>query len=236
MCSAAVWNKSYLKSLYRGQSIKKCFSFSTTFLLQNRQVLSSYGTGGLEYLPVSTANGNAPARNRANVRLWNLGILHLIYGSSLQSDLYWRYVRSLFPHIWLFRSLNNSWCHSWLSSTLKFDSICFMTCFWDNCRLVTRSRPFTEFIILRTFAFHPFLLVSAHRNILLWILPSCIRKILLYRRTDAILCFVLHDVHPMSPRVAVFEVYFPTPKKYLHALFCTALITLYCLVPQTLLP
>ena len=78
----ALWNSSYLKSVYKSQSTKKCISFSIQFLLQKLHFLSSKGIWGLAYRPVSIAKGKAPLLKFAKMRLCDLFTTVLQYNIS----------------------------------------------------------------------------------------------------------------------------------------------------------
>jgi hypothetical protein len=62
----------------------KCCSSSTTELSHSLQSLSFKCTCGLEYRPVSIANGNAPVLKSAFVRLTERGMLVNLLSSSLK--------------------------------------------------------------------------------------------------------------------------------------------------------
>jgi hypothetical protein len=67
--------------------------------------------------------------------------------------------------------------------------------------------------------FQPFRLREAHRHILGTVLDSSIRINLHKSLTQEIRCLLTHENQPISPRVEMFEVFFPTDEKYLQALF-----------------
>jgi hypothetical protein len=73
--------------------------------------------------------------------------------------------------------------------------------------------------VLSTLWFQPIRLREAHRHILETVLVSCIRINLHKNLTQEIRCLLTHENQPISPRVELFEVFFPTDKKYLQALF-----------------
>ena len=83
-----------------------------------------------------------------------------------------------------------------------------------------------------TLVSHDLLTDSAKRCIIFASLPSVMFSIRRYRRTTSVFCCTLHDFQPISPRVAIFEVFFPTPIKYLHALFWMTWTSLYEFKPH----
>lgn len=73
--------------------------------------------------------------------------------------------------------------------------------------------------VLSTSWFQPIRLCEAHRQILETVLVSCIRINLHKSLTQEMRCLLTHENQPISPRVEMFEVFFPTDKTYLQALF-----------------
>ena len=66
----APWNNSALMSLWAGQRIKLCTSSSTSFMLQQSQVLYSYDTLFCPYRITSTFSGAVPDLNCARALQW----------------------------------------------------------------------------------------------------------------------------------------------------------------------
>lgn len=73
--------------------------------------------------------------------------------------------------------------------------------------------------VLSTSWFQPIRLCETHRQILETVLVSCIRINLHKSLTQEMCCLLTHENQPISPRVEMFEVFFPTDKTYLQALF-----------------
>jgi hypothetical protein len=78
-------------------------------------------------------------------------------------------------------------------------------------------RPYRRAMAL----FRPFRPREAHHEILETVLVSSIRINLHKSLTQEIRCLLTNDNQPISPRVEMFEVFFPTDEKYLQALFST---------------
>ena len=68
---------------------------------------------------------------------------------------------------------------------------------------------------------HPFRVRSVHAAIFRVRRMSSVLLILHTKRMHASCCLVEHKVHPMSPLIAIFEVYLPTEQNNLAALFWT---------------
>ena len=66
---------------------------------------------------------------------------------------------------------------------------------------------------------HHFRLRAVHAAIFRVRRMSSVLLILHIKRTHASRCLVKHEVHPMSPLIAIFEVYLPTEQNNLVALF-----------------